>query len=550
MKQNQHFITTLQSEEQKLYELITKKISLGTMIDVGAHQGIVTELFLMQGWKAYAFEPVVINMEKLKQRLGDQDNLSIRAEAVSDISGVKSFHLALNADGSIHEYYHSLENIKEDSYHKKGQTISIETVSLNDLVHHQEIPQNIDFLKIDTEGHDLTVLKGADQLRCLVISVGFWGDKYALGKPPSPLDEIIRFLQNRGYKRYIVIEKSKDNKTYFLYSSIKNIKDDSWGNILFFHDSQDSLYQDAIALCEEIKLSHQTQQEGDFLINILKHFHHRDEEIFIVYIGTYRGDFTSHLIHNFPRARAILFEPTPNSFSSLLKKFADTPPVKVINCAISNYEGDDVFYLLEDGATNSLLHPVNESSSEIKISVTTLDNYWQEKSNLRQLDILKIDTQGNDFKVLQGAKKVIKKYSPCILVEVIFIQLYQTQDSYYEIIKCMHEYEYSLANILNIHYSERGILAFADLLFLPNHKFKQIKTTPNQRFSCHDVEYLLTQNQLLQQTCDERLAIINTLDQAAKERLTLIESLDTEVKRLKHELAKVKSKKKDHYGRG
>ena len=544
MKQNQHFITTLQSEEQKLYELITMKISPGTMIDVGAHQGIVTELFLMKGWKAYAFEPVITNMEKLKQRLGDKENLSIRTEAVSDASGVKSFHLALNADNSIHEYYHSLENIKEDSYHKKGQTISIETVSLNDLFHRQEIPQNIDFLKIDTEGHDLAVLKGADQLCCLVISVEFWGDKHALGKPPSPSDEIIRLLQNRGYNKYIVIEKSKDNKTYFLYSSIKNVKDDSWGNIFFFHNSQDNLYQDAIALCEDIKLSHQTPREATFLTNILEQFHYHNEEILIADIGTYRGDFTSDLIHGFPRARAVLFEPTPNSFSYLLKKFADNPLVRVVNCAISNYDGDDIFYLLEDGATNSLLYPVNQNVSEIKASVKTLDKFWQEESNFQQLDILKIDTQGNDLKVLQGAREVIKQYSPCILVEAIFIELYQTQNSYYEIIKYMQEYEYSLANILNIHYSEKGVLAFADLFFLPNDKFKQIKTSPNEKFSCYDVAHLLTQNQFLQQTCEERLALINTLDQAAKERLTLIESLDAEVKKLQHELAKIKSKKK------
>ena len=544
MKEEQHFITTLQSEEQELYELITKKINQGTIIDVGAHHGVVTEFFLIQGWKSYAFEPMETNLEKLRQRLGNQKNLFIRTEAVSDSSGHKNLHVALNSDNSVHEYYHSLENIGEDAYHKKGNTISIKTTSLNDLVSQQQIPQKIDFLKIDTEGHDLAVLRGSEHLECQAISVEFWQDNHALGTTPSPAEAMVKLLQNRGYEQYIVIERLKDSRTYYHYSSLATISNDSWGNIFFFNHSQDELYQDAIALCEELKINNQSQHGISSINKILKQLHQRDEEISIVDVGTYRGDFTSDIIHEFPKTSALLFEPTPNSFNFLENKFIDNPLVKIFNLALSNYESDDVFYLLEDGATNSLLYPLDKTASEIKTSVRTLDKFWQENSKLERLDILKIDTQGNDLKVLQGAKETIKQYSPCILVEVIFIDLYQTQNSYYEIIQCMQDYGYSLASICNIHYGERGLLAFADFFFLPNHKLQKIKIDPNENFNCYDVEYLIEHNQVLQKTCDERLALINTLDQAAKERLNLIQTLDIEVKRLQNELAKVTSNKK------
>src|ERR1019366_6648269 len=88
----------------------------------------------------------------------------------------------LTTRGTFHEYHHSLEQIDEDPWHKKGPTVAVSTVRLDDLAARGDIPTQVGFLKIDTEGHDLAVLQGASQLMCDVVSVEFWGDGHALGK--------------------------------------------------------------------------------------------------------------------------------------------------------------------------------------------------------------------------------------------------------------------------------------------------------------------------------------------------------------------------------
>ncbi len=379
-------------------------------------------------------------------------------------------------------------------------------------------------------------MQGANQLDCQVISVEFWCANHPLGVSPSPPDKMIQLLQQRGFDKYIIIEHKAEYKTSYLYSSIDNLEKDSWGNIFFFNSSQNKLYQDGVALCKHRESHSQTQQILVSLTKILTCLHSQNEEMVIIDVGAYQGDFTKGLMGYFPQSRAILFEPSPDSFSCLVEGFANDPNVRIFDIALSNYEGNDTFFLLEDGATNSLLFPIDQTPSELTVQVKTLDNFWQELQPLERLDTLKIDTQGNDLKVLQGAKNIIKQYSPCLLIEVIFIDLYQSQCSYYEILDLMQKLDYSLTGIYNIHYTNGGQLAFADLFFLPNKKFEQINTNQYEKFVCYDTEYLVSQNQFLQRAYDERLDLINTLHQVAEDRLNVIHLLGAEVNDLQTEL--------------
>jgi FkbM family methyltransferase len=238
----EHPLAGLQWVENALSRLLSNLVPTMCMVDVGAHHGSSLEPFLDAGWSIYAFEPIESNRTQLTARFAGRKKLVIRSEAVSYETATKAFHLALNLDGSLHEYHHSLEHIANDRWHRKGPTIAIPAVSLDDLVSHGELPRQVGFLKIDTEGHDLAVLKGASQLACDVISVEFWGDSHALGKSPSPPDEVIKLLAGRGYDSFIVICHDGD-ATSVSYSSLLGTRTDSWGNIIFFNNSKDNLYR-------------------------------------------------------------------------------------------------------------------------------------------------------------------------------------------------------------------------------------------------------------------------------------------------------------------
>jgi Methyltransferase FkbM domain len=185
-----------------------------------------------------------------------------------------------------------------------------------------------------------------------------------------------------------------------------------------------------------------------------------------------------------------------------------------------------------DSATNSLLNPSSSSAEQIQVSIQTLDSIFQNSAfGAETIDFIKIDTQGNDLKVLQGAVEIIKTHSPVILVESIFIDLYQGQCSYYDIFSFMQSFQYCLAGFYNAHYTKAGAIAFSDLLFVPQAMFSKISQHDDQ-FICFDVDHLVSQNSILQSACDERLELVHRLNDTAAERLALIETLDAEVKRL------------------
>jgi FkbM family methyltransferase len=216
------------------------------MIDVGAHHGTSLAPFLRAGWRCFAFEPVEPNRARLRANFPDQPLLVVRPEAVSDAPGSRSLHLALNLDGTLHEYHHSLERFGEDAWHKKGPAVEVPVVSLDDLVARGELPERVGFLKVDTEGHDLGVLRGAARLGCEVVSVEFWNDGHAFGPSPSPAAEMARLLGERGYTSFITVSHHLDQTKVFS-STLDGTRPDSWGNLIFFHGSRDDLYRRVLA---------------------------------------------------------------------------------------------------------------------------------------------------------------------------------------------------------------------------------------------------------------------------------------------------------------
>ena len=528
-------VETIQSDEIKLFDFISHLIRHKIMIDVGAHHGNTLAPFLKNDWKVYAFEPVEANRTQIFEQFGNNKNLVLRSEAISSISALKVFNLAVNNDGSLHEYYHSFETLKDDSYHRKGETIEIQAVSINDLIEQGEIPKVIVFLKIDIEGHDLEALRGASDLECDAISVEFWCEEHTLGQSPSPPEAMIQLLADRGLSRFIIIAHEGSYATSYLYSSLAGLSRKSWGNIIFYKDSQTE-YEKSVKFCKAIASEETSQRSVNSILNLVQNIFAGKPEFAFLDVGSHRGEMTSALLSQFPQAKAILFEPTPENYEFLKTRFSQNQAIQIFNCALSDIEGTSQFYVAADSATNSLLNPSHSSANQIQVSIQTLDHIAK-TSGFEAIDFIKIDTQGNDLKVLQGAIETIKRHAPAILVESIFINLYQGQCSYYDIFSLMQSHEYALAGIYNAHYTKAGAIAFSDLLFLPQSMVSQISQHDDQ-FVCFDVEHLVSQNAILQAACDERLALIQRLNETAAERLALIEVLDAEVNRLKAELAK------------
>lgn len=235
------------NESQIAFDALKGASFQGVMLDVGAHFGSSLELFAQQNWKVFAFEPDSKNRIKLEAEYKNRDNVVIDSRAVSDQaqSGVTLFRSDVSTGISGLSSFH-------DS-HKEGEKVDV--VTLKQYLSDNKIAANeVDFLKIDTEGFDLNVLKGFpwESASPRMILCEFEDAK------TQPLgynfDDLAGFLLEHGYKlvvsEWYPVQQYGGNHQWrrFVTYPCKLQDAKAWGNIIAV--KEDALYRDLLKLCK------------------------------------------------------------------------------------------------------------------------------------------------------------------------------------------------------------------------------------------------------------------------------------------------------------
>jgi FkbM family methyltransferase len=145
-------------------------------------------------------------------------------------------------------------------------------------------------------------------------------------------------------------------------------------------------------------------------------------------IGANIGNYSALLLNRFPSATIYAFEPHPITYNQLveLKESISSKNLRIHNVAFGNNRGELTLYDRGDynGSTHASLH--REVFSEIHkidigasyvVKIEQLD-VFVENERLNYIDFLKIDTEGNEFAILQGASKLLQdKKIGCIQFE-------------------------------------------------------------------------------------------------------------------------------------
>ena len=108
-----------------------------------------------------------------------------------------------------------------------------------------------------------------------------------------------------------------------------------------------------------------------------------------------------------------------------------------------------------------------------KVRIDTIDNYCR-KNKILKIDLLKIDTQGYEDKILKGCKTMLKnKCITAIEVEVVFSNVYNKTNNISDLEKYLVPNNFRLAAI-RLHNNSLfgGDIFFADLLYLNKFKVK------------------------------------------------------------------------------
>lgn len=144
-----------------------KKIFNGIFVDVGGNTGSSILSFRSMGFQnlIYSFEPNLLLFQKYLKRLKNNiSNIRIYNTALSDKNGFLMFYIPFIKKESIHYFASFHKNYVKFSMKNTfpGKTFrlfkrKIKVIKLDNL----KIKKKINLIKIDSEGHDLQVVKGA-----------------------------------------------------------------------------------------------------------------------------------------------------------------------------------------------------------------------------------------------------------------------------------------------------------------------------------------------------------------------------------------------------
>ncbi len=136
-------------------------------------------------------------------------------------------------------------------------------------------------------------------------------------------------------------------------------------------------------------------------------------------IGANTGSYCL-LAKIFPRrCQFVAVEPSPGIYSVLLNNlFLNEINDSVITAemALSDYQGKAILRTStipgESGLATVVRHAFREWT-EVEVNVFQLNDF----GNVNRLNLIKVDTEGNDGKVLMGGEDLIRKFHPGILME-------------------------------------------------------------------------------------------------------------------------------------
>ena len=212
----------------------------------------------------------------------------------------------------------------------------------------------------------------------------------------------------------------------------------------------------------------------------------------ILDVGGNKGQSIERFIKIFDNPTIHSFEPIKKEYDYMIKKFKGKNNIILNNFAIGEKKcikefnvtaktGNSSFNNIQKDTkwlkARSKEYNISEENYIVKkekISIETLDDYIK-KQNLKRIDLLKIDTQGYEDKVLEGAIDNLKNQKVgAVITEIMFDNVYSRYLSFSDIEKHLLPNNFRMVGIdLANNNLFSGLVFFADVYYL-NKKFHDI----------------------------------------------------------------------------
>ena len=180
--------------------------------------------------------------------------------------------------------------------------------------------------------------------------------------------------------------------------------------------------------------------------------------------------------------QVIGFEPDEREFANLV----ESQELRYLNSALYKEKKKIEFHLCRKQEVSSIFLPsidfLNQFPEEERFDVLetiileadSLDNQFQ-KNGISDVDFIKLDTQGSELSILEGAIETLKTVFG-LQIEVGFVELYQDQPLFSDVNSFISSHGFQLFDISPLYFwkrkdgvnlgSKKGQIIFADALYL------------------------------------------------------------------------------------
>lgn len=135
-------------------------------------------------------------------------------------------------------------------------------------------------------------------------------------------------------------------------------------------------------------------------------------------IGCHKGEVLDTMLRYAPQGHHYGFEPIPEFYAALQEKYKGGH-CTILPVALSNTAGTATFnYVVSNPAYSGLkkrhYDRPDEQDTTITVETARLDSVLPENHHV---DLIKIDVEGAELQVLQGAEKTLSRWKPVVVFE-------------------------------------------------------------------------------------------------------------------------------------
>jgi FkbM family methyltransferase len=192
-------------------------------------------------------------------------------------------------------------------------------------------------------------------------------------------------------------------------------------------------------------------------------------------VGANAGQYSFELRKAGYKGRIISFEPLSDAYQRLRLNAAHDAGWQTFNFALGDINGITSIHVSRHSPSSSLLPmtslhneaaPGSEYTGDEEIEIKTLDSIFGTLGTSGENVFLKVDTQGYEKKVLDGAINSLSGISG-IQLELSATRLYEGEDSYYSLCRFVEEKNFQLVRIMPgfTHNNTHEMLQFDAIFF-------------------------------------------------------------------------------------